>query len=326
MLSHPCKAAAPDHLCRQARGFLQHLGFLSRGCARAFLACRPAPLPPPCRVSASAQRGRELGSVPRQHRSGSAQEHAPSFPRSISCVLSTDKEEGPAVPAPANQRPKRSTQVRLPDRLSALPQHRPRLLRASGCARAGDTTEPWSCWPCSPSLAAHCQPDTLPRLDPQLPSLPHHSGAVTGSCGGSLTALPLLLLCHLEVTYTSITNQTGARASCQRVTCRATLLHDTALPPSCASAALPCKDGHREDDPSPSKHRLVPSCLNVFESCSRLSDAGTKQQISPLASFIPSFQAPIFMSHLQSLQLLLPNPPLQSELLNPLSSSTISSD
>lgn len=193
LLSHPCKAAALDHLCRQAHGFLQHLGFLSRGCARAFLACRPALLPPPW-VSASAQRGRELGSVPRQHRSASAQARAPSFPRSISFMLSTDKEEGPAVPAPANQRPKRSTQVRLPDRLSALPQHRPQLLRVSGCARAGDTTEPWSCWPCSPSLAAHCQPDMLPQLDPQLPSLPHYSGTVTGSCGGSLTALPLLLL------------------------------------------------------------------------------------------------------------------------------------
>lgn len=97
--------------------------------------------------------------------------------------------------------------------------------------------------------------------------------------------------------------------------------------PGHASAPLRCKDCRGEDDDSsPSKQRLVLSCLTPFELHSHLSDPGTKRHISPSASFIPSFQAPVFMSHLQSLQLLPPNLPLQSELPIPLSSSTISSD
>lgn len=33
LLSHPRDAAAPDHLCRQEHGFLQHFSFLSQGCS-----------------------------------------------------------------------------------------------------------------------------------------------------------------------------------------------------------------------------------------------------------------------------------------------------
>lgn len=108
--------------------------------------------------------------------------------------------------------------------------------------------------------------------------------------------------------------------------------HNTKLPPSCqggsgcASALLHCKDAcTKMMIPSYSKHRVVP-CLNQFKLCSHLSDSGTKLQISLLALFIPSFQAPVFMSRLQSLQLLLPKLPLQSKLQNPLSSSTIPAD
>lgn len=89
----------------------------------------------------------------------------------------------------------------------------------------------------------------------------------------------------------------------------------------CASALLHHKDCHTEDDPSPSKQRLVPSCLNPFELRSQLSTQVQNGTISPQALFIPSSQAPVLTSHLQSLQLLLPDLPLHSELPNPLSSS-----
>lgn len=88
LLSHPCDAAALDHLCRQEHGFLQHFSFLSQGCVQVFLAWSPALLPPPHRVSASTQRGRELSSVSQLHLSSFSQTHAPSFPRFISFVLS----------------------------------------------------------------------------------------------------------------------------------------------------------------------------------------------------------------------------------------------
>lgn len=80
----------------------------------------------------------------------------------------------------------------------------------------------------------------------------------------------------------SVTNQTGGpepNANCSP--------HNTKLPPSCtgcASALLHRSDGHMKIMiPSPSKHRIVPSCLNQFKLCSHLSDPGTEWQISLLA-------------------------------------------
>lgn len=89
----------------------------------------------------------------------------------------------------------------------------------------------------------------------------------------------------------------------------------------CASALLRHKDCHTEDDPSPSKQRLVPSSLNPFQSLSQLSTRVQNGNISPQALFIPSSRAAVLTSHLQSLQLLFPDLPLRPELPNPLSTS-----
>lgn len=142
LLSQPCDAAARDHLCRRVHGFLQHFSFLSRGCVRALLACGPTPLPPPHRVSASAQRGRELSSVSQRHLSSSSQTHAPSFPRFIISFM-LGAEEGPAVTAQASRRLGHSTRV-----TAALGSPPPGLMPES--MLAGDTAEPQPHSPRSP--------------------------------------------------------------------------------------------------------------------------------------------------------------------------------
>ena len=163
---------------------------------------RPSPLPPPQRVSASTQRGRELSAVSQWHLSSSAQTHAPSFPRFISFVLSTApcrRGGGACGYCPGKQ----ETRVLDSDLAagSALDSHPLHSSTGAGGHRlapesvptavpgpfAGDTTK--SLGPArhaAPSLAARCQPDVLPHPSPRS----SHLGATSFAGTETISSAP----------------------------------------------------------------------------------------------------------------------------------------
>lgn len=112
----------------------------------------------------------------------------PSLVSSPSCSAPHQQEKGPAATAQADSNP--STQCGSAPGSSLLcsrhwaqmPQTGTRS--ADRCTRvlAGDTTEPWPCWPCSPW--PHCSLSARHPV-PQLPSLCHihhrHSEGFTAS-------------------------------------------------------------------------------------------------------------------------------------------------